>query len=173
MVCFFFKSPFQPLLNLTNYGQENQAVSVFHPVVPSRFLLFDISHHNLAWLEVLDVSFSLNSAAAGPWWLVSSSPIEVNAHSSWFPAQSAKRLAYRNKTRKRNAKHSLSTTPLWRLPTLKKPGRLQVMHFFTLAVSHTYLGCILPQRDTLNSQGCWWKRKASSPSQRGPRNCNT
>lgn len=69
---FFFKSPFQPRLNLTNYGQENQVVCVFHPSVPSSFLLFvsDISHHNLAWLEILDVSFSLNSAAASPWWLV-------------------------------------------------------------------------------------------------------
>lgn len=34
------------------------------------------------------------------------------------------------------------------------------MHFFALAVSHTYLGSVLPQRDTLDSQGCWWKRKA-------------
>lgn len=69
---FLKKCPFQPHLKLTNYGQEKQAVSVFHPTVPSSFLLFvsDISHHNLAWLEVLDVSFSLNSAAASPWWLV-------------------------------------------------------------------------------------------------------
>lgn len=44
---------------------------------------------------------------------------------------------------------------------------------FVPAVSHTYLGCILPQSDTLNSQGCWWKRRARSPYQRGSNNCNT
>lgn len=42
------------------------------PCCAFSFLLFvsDISHHNLAWLEFLDASFSLNSAAASPWWLV-------------------------------------------------------------------------------------------------------
>lgn len=42
---------------------------------------------------------------------------------------------------------------------------------FIPAVSHE-IGCILPQRDILNSQGGWWKTRARSPYQIGPKGCN-
>lgn len=137
---FLIKSLFQLCLNLTDYGQEYIVLSVSLPAVPSSSLLFvsGVSHHSLALLQVWDVSFSLNSAVASPWWLVSSLPIEVNAHSSWFPVQSAKHLAYRNKTREQNTQHNLSRTPLWGLPNLQKPGGFRRGEFSSqLYYTHT------------------------------------
>lgn len=47
-----------------------------------------------------------------------------------------------NKTRKQNAKYNLSSTPLWRWPTLKKPGHLQVMRFYPGCI--TYILWVYP-----------------------------
>lgn len=37
---------------------------------------------------------------------------------------------------------------------------------------YPWLGCILPQSDKFNSQGCWWKRRSRRPCQIGPKTCS-
>lgn len=56
----------------------------------------------------------------------------------------------------------------WQL--YKSPG-IYKWCIFIPAVSHK-LGCILPQRDILNSQGGCWKTRARSPYQIGPKDHN-